>query len=93
MPKVRIRRLWLNVRWDDESVPASYSRKDIVRTLIKSIERGDYRLPRGWRVVIEWKNKADAPMRRGEWRSEMQRSGESSDGFDKAVLSYLEQKL
>lgn len=90
MPKVRIRRLWLNVLWDDDRIPDSYSREDIVRTLIRSIKRGDYRIPRGWRVVIEWRNKADEPMRRGEWRTELERSAESSTGFDSAVLAYLE---
>ncbi len=90
MAKVRTRRLWLNVRFD---VPKDIKKEHIVRTLIRSIHRGDYKLPRNWRVVIEWRNKEDAPMRRGEWRNEMEASAESSEGFDEAVLSYLRGQL
>jgi hypothetical protein len=76
-----------------KNIPKNVTQEKIVRTLIRSIHRGDYKLPRGWRVVLEWRNKADAGMKRGEWQSELEASAESSDGFDKAVLSYLEGQL
>jgi len=90
MVKVRIRRLWLKVRYD---VPKDVPKDRIVRTLIRSIRRGDYRLPKGWRAILEWRNKKTEPMRRGEWRSELERSAESSQGFDLAVIDYLERQL
>lgn len=90
MAKVRVRKLWLRVRYD---IPKDVTEQRIIRTLIRSIERGDYRLPRGWHVVIEWRNKFDSPMRRGEWRAELEASAESSDGFDKAVINYLENQI
>lgn len=90
MTKVRTRRLWLRVRYD---IPKSVSEQRIIRTLIRSIERGDYKIPKGWRVVIEWRNSADAEMRRGEWRAELKASAHSSNGFDKAVTTYLEGRL
>jgi hypothetical protein len=90
MAQVRVRRLWLNVRFD---VPKDIPRHRIIRTMIRSIRRGDYRLPSGWRVVIEWRNKKTESMRRGEWRTELERSAESSPGFDLAVIDYLERQM
>jgi hypothetical protein len=90
MTKVRTRKLWLNIRFD---IPKTVPRERIVRTLVRSIERGDYKIPREWRVVIEWRNKEEVEMRRGEWTSEMKRSAQSSPGFDTAVTQYLEGKL
>lgn len=93
MAKVRVRRLWLNVIVDPESVSPKYSKRDVLKILRRSITRGDYELPRGWRVVLEWRNKADQKMRAGEWTTELERSAESSDGFDQTVLDYLDRKL
>lgn len=86
--KIRVRKLWLNILFD---VPKNVKHSKIVDTLIRSIHRGDYRYPKnqGWRVVIEWRNKQDEPMRRGEFTSEMTASKTSSPGFDMAVLHYL----
>lgn len=87
--RIRNRRLWLKVLW---SVPdKSISRQRIIDTLISSIRRGDYEYPSSWRVAIQWRNKANAPMRTGEWTTELDASSQSSNGFDKAVLAYLEQ--
>jgi hypothetical protein len=90
MTKVRVRRLWLNVRY---KVPSDVSEERIIRTMIRSIKRKDYRLPKGWRAVIEWRNSKNAPMRRGEWQAELKASAESSSGFEFAVIEYLERKL
>jgi len=90
MTKIRTRRLWLGVRFD---IPKDVPYDRIIRTLIRSINRGDYELPRGWRVVIEWRNKEDDEMRRGAWKPELEASRKSSPGFDKAVVHYLENQL
>jgi hypothetical protein len=90
MTKVRVRKLWLKVYFD---VPKDVPLDRIKRTLIRSIRRGDYKIPRGWRAVIEWKNYRDAQPRRGEWRAELEASAsgpEGSKGFEKAVIMYLE---
>lgn len=87
MAKVRTRKLWLKVFFD---VPENVPRKKIIDTLIRSIHRGDYRYPRSWTVVVEWRNSATAEMRKGEWTSEMTASAQSSNGFDKAMIHYLE---
>lgn len=89
MAKIRTRRLWLNVKYD---IPQDVSEQKIIATLIRSIKRGDYRIPRNWRVAIEWRNKESAPMRKGEWRAELEASAESSPGFERAVIHYLEGK-
>lgn len=87
--KVRSRKLWLRVLFSvpDKNIP----RQRIIDTLISSIRRGNYEYPAGWRVAIQWRNKANAPMRTGEFTEEMNASAQSSEGFDKAVLAYLEQ--
>lgn len=91
MVKVRTRRLWLDVRF--RHIPENVSETRIIRTLIRSIERGDYRLPRSWEVVVRWKNKEMAEYRQGRWADELTASAKSSDGFDKAMLNYLNGKL
>lgn len=84
------RRLWLNIKQSGVDV----SREKFIQTLIDSIEEGEgeYRLPKGWNVWIEWRNKEAAPMRSDEWSEAMQESAESSDGWDKAVLAWLRSK-
>ena len=89
MSKKRPRRLWLNIKASGISV----SRREFVRALIASIEAGDYELPDGWEVIIEWRNRFSAKMRSGLWQEEMGASAESSDGFDKAVTDWLRRKL
>lgn len=89
MSKKKPRRLWLNIKASNVSVSTS----EFVRTLLASIEEGDYKLPRGWKVTLEWRNKEDAPMRSGPWTQEMSASAQSSDGFDKAVTDWLRRKL
>jgi hypothetical protein len=92
MPKIRTRKLWLKVLY---KVPKHVSIERIKRTLIRSIHRGDYKLPRGWQAVIEWRNKEDADMRRGEWKAELNASSSGdtgSQGFENAVITYLERQ-
>jgi hypothetical protein len=81
------RRLWLNVKY---KVPPGTSKKKVLDTLIESIDNGTYTYPKTWKVVLEWRNKESAPMKAGEFQKEMLASQSSSDGWDSAVLSYLE---
>ena len=87
MSKVRTRKLWLKLRFN---IPKDVPKSKIIETLKRSIRRGDYKIPRSWHVVIEWRNSETAEMRRGEWTSEMTASAESSPGFDTVVTHYLE---
>lgn len=81
------RRLWLNVKF---KVPKGVSRNKVLETLIESIDDGTYQYPKTWKVVLEWRNKESAPMKAGEFQKEMLASQSSSDGWDSAVISYLE---
>lgn len=70
--------------------------KEVVDTLIASIERGDYSYRTAhpdWRIAIGWKNKKYAEFKWGEFRAEMERSAQSSLGFDAAVIEYLKRRL
>lgn len=89
MTKTRVRSLWMQVKFENTG-DASNDR--VLRTLKRSIERGDYQLPRGWRVQILWRNKDGAEMRSGEWKAELTASAQSSDGFDKCVLNYIDRQ-
>lgn len=93
MPKIRTRKLWLKVLY---KVPKHVTIERIKRTLIRSIRRGDYKLPRGWQAVIEWRNKEDVEMRRGTWAAELNASASGpsgSQGFENAVITYLERQI
>ena len=81
------RRLWLKVLF---KVPAGTPRDKIKSVLIESVRSGTYELPLGWKAAIQWRNKENAPMKSGEWTRELLASAKSSSGFDKAVISYLE---
>jgi len=84
------RSLWLNIK---VRAPKRVSRKKILETLIASIEKGDYRYPKKWKVILLWRNRANAKMKAGEFTFEMLSSAQSSTGFDSAVTEYLEGKL
>lgn len=88
MPR-RTRRLWLEIKY---KVPVGISRDTVISVLKKSVENKTYDLPIGWNAIIAWRNKENAPMRYGLWKQELQKSAASSDGFDKAVLSWLNKK-
>lgn len=90
MPK-KTRRLWLNVTVENV---ISVSRRKFIETLIESIEREDYMLPKSWQVTLHWgNNPAKGADRSGPWTQEMRKSASSGDGFDKAVIAWLERKL
>jgi hypothetical protein len=89
MSKKKTRRLWLNIKASGVTV----STREFVRALLASIEEGDYELPEGWDVTLEWRNKESVPMRSGPWQEELEQSAKSSDGFDKAVTDWLKRKL
>ena len=87
MPRRKSRRLWLQVKFNNVG---SASRYDVLTTLLRSIEAGDYVYSRGWRVALGWSNKENGELKWGEWTKEMRRSAQSSEGFDFAVADYLE---
>jgi hypothetical protein len=87
MPKNKPRRLFLKVSVRNAK---GFSRRQVLDTLIASVESGRYKLPKDWRVVLSWKNSERAPYKSGDWNSELRASRRSSSGFDKAVLAYLE---
>lgn len=86
--KNKPRRLWLNVKASGVKVPV----KQFIRTLRESIENETYKLPKGWNVWIEWRNREGVKPKAGEWKEELEESAEESDGFNKAVLDWLERK-
>jgi len=84
----KTRRLWLKVKFD-----APVGIVQVLETLIKSIDRGDYIYPSNWRVALGWSNKENGALRWGEWTKEMTASAQSSEGFEFAVRDYLENQL
>ena len=89
MPKNKPRRLWLKIKY---SAPGA-SKKQVMKRLIQSIRQGDYDYPDNWRVAIGWSNKQDGALKWGEWTREMIQSAQSSEGWDIAVMQYLESQL
>lgn len=85
----KTRRLWLKVKYD----AGSASKELVLRTLLHSIDKGDYIYPQAWRVALGWSNKENGQLKWGEWTKEMTASAESSEGFEYAVQSYLESQL
>lgn len=88
MPR-KTRPLWLKIKFDAPHTTG----KTVIKKLLESIERGDYRYPREWRVAIGWSNKENGALKWGEFRNEMLASRQSSPGFDIAVSAYLENQL
>lgn len=88
--KSKPRRLWLQMKF---KVPKGVSPRKVARTLLESIERGDYEYPQSWHVVIRWKNKLFAKFKADEFTNAMEESADSSYGWDFAVSDYLERKL
>lgn len=89
MSKKKIRKLWLNIK----ATGVTVGKQEFVTALMESIKDETYILPKGWKVILEWRNKEKSPMRSGPWTKEMSKSAQSSDGFDKAVTSWLKKKL
>ena len=89
MPRKK-RRLWLNVRVENVK---GVSRRKILETLIDGIKDGSYSFPKRWKVTLQWKNKESASLKEGPFRRELKKSRKPSDGFDKAVTTWLERKL
>jgi hypothetical protein len=87
MPKKR-RRLWLGIQV--VSVPSGTSRGLILDVLKESINSKKYDLPKGWAINLRWKNSERAEMKVGEWQTELEDSALASEGFNYAVLAYLE---
>ena len=87
MPK-KTRRLWLGL--EVVSIPPKTPRVLLVDVLRESIRRGDYTLPPGYEINLRWRNSEKARMKVGQWQDELEKSAGSSDGFDLAVLDYLD---
>lgn len=91
MPKKkRSRRLWLQIKF---KVPKGVSPQRVAKTLLESVERGDYEYPESWSVAISWRNKLFAKMKTDEFTNAMEESADSSYGWDFAVIDYLERKI
>jgi hypothetical protein len=90
MPR-KNRYLRLNVK--ATSLPANISRDKFIATLIESAETGNYRLPDGWEVQIEWSNYRNGRMKHGPWEEEMESSSKNGRGWDMAVTTWLRRKL
>jgi len=84
--KNRTRQLWLQIKFD---APGA-SRREVLKTLLSSVHRGDYIYPKRWRVALGWSNKENGELRWGEFTTEMKNSRNSSPGFDMTVIQYLE---
>lgn len=87
MPKRR-RRLWIGL--EVVSVPKGVTRGLLLDVLKESIRTGKYTLPDGWAVNLRWRNSERAQMKSGNWTDELTASADSSEGFNMAVLDYLE---
>jgi hypothetical protein len=85
----KTRRLWLKVKFD---APGA-SNELILKSLINSIDNGDYWYPKSWRVAILWSNKEDGELKKGEWTKELRKCAQSSEGFQFAVRDYLKSQL
>jgi hypothetical protein len=88
MAKNRKRRLWVGI--EVVQVPKGTPRGLILDVLKESINSKKYDLPKGWHINLRWRNSENRPMKTGEWSHELTESAESSDGFNFAVLAYLE---
>ena len=86
MGRNRTRQLWLQIKFDAPGV----SRREVIKTLLQSVHRGDYNYPQKWRVALGWSNRENDMLRWGEFTQEMKASRESSPGFDMTVIQYLE---
>jgi hypothetical protein len=86
MAKTKPRFLRLKIR----AMATSVTKKALIDYLIASINRGDYKYPRHWRVVLGWSNSPDGDLKWGEFTTEMKKSAQSSPGWDIAVTNYLE---
>ena len=84
------RRLWLGI--EVVSIPKGTSRGLLLDVLKESIRSRKYTLPTGWKINLRWKNSERAQMKIGQWQNELMDSAESSDGFNYAVLDYLERQ-
>jgi hypothetical protein len=88
------RKLWLEIRWHPSTPGTKETRINVLINAIQYGHRtGDYRLPRGYKVALGWRNKEFAAMKWGEFSREMEKSAQSSEGWDFAVLAYLESQL
>jgi hypothetical protein len=90
MANRRKRKLWTKIT---AKVPLGVSVRDFWTTLRQGIESKSYGVPVGANVKIEWRNKEGASMKSGEYGKEMRASAESSVGFDKAILSYIDKQI
>ena len=70
-------------------VPNGTTREAVKLELMRRTREHDKSpLPKGWDVIIRWRNKPDAPFREDEFTRAMEES-EGTTGWDGAVLGWL----
>jgi hypothetical protein len=87
MARHKRRRLWVGL--EVVAVPKGTPRGLILDVLKESIHSKEYDLPDGWAINLRWKNAEKADMKIGEWTEELMDSAVASEGFNYAVLDYL----
>lgn|SRR5258705_8179683 len=88
--KGRARRgLWLRI----SGRTGGASPEEFWGTLRRAVTSGNYEVPEEWGVRIAWRNKADRPMKSGDFSNAMQDSSESSRGWDRAVVRYIDRQI
>jgi hypothetical protein len=84
----KTRRLWIGL--EIVEVPKGTPRGLILDVLRESIRSGKLDLPNGWKINLRWRNSEQAKMKIGTWQDELEASADSSEGFNMAVLDYLD---
>lgn len=90
MSKRKPRKLWTKIRG---TVPPGTTAAEFWGTLRKVVRSGEYELPDGWDVTIEWKNREDRPYKSADFETAMTESAESSRGWDKAILHHIRKEI
>jgi len=84
------RRLWTKIRG---TVPPGTGAAEFWGLFRKAVRERDYQLPDDWDVSIEWKNKEQADFKSGAFTEAMQESAESSRGWDRVILGYINRQI
>jgi len=88
--KRKPRKLWTKIRG---TVPPGTGSAEFWGVLRKAVREKEYQLPDDWDVSIEWKNKEQADFKSGGFIEAMQESAESSRGWDRAILGYINRQI
>lgn len=88
--KKKSRSLWLKIRGN---VHGTANRAQFWGTLRKAVRSGEYEIPEEWDVNIEWRNREGADTKSEDFATAMLESRESSRGWDKAVMRYINRQI